>query len=87
MPSNANSSCWVAWGHSSSRATREIDWGCSDLGRIEIVGSPLPATPCLDFEWAKPIPVKFSLGRVCRSITRQIALLVRDSRTNGGSAQ
>jgi uncharacterized protein (DUF362 family) len=69
------------------RAAREIDWGCSDLGRIEIVGSPLPATPCLDFEWAKPIPVKFSLGRVCRSITRQIALLVRDSRTNGGSAQ
>ncbi len=64
------------------QAAREIDWGCSDLGRIEIVGSPLPATPCPDFEWAKQIPVKFSLGRVCRSITRQIALLASHVRTS-----
>jgi uncharacterized protein (DUF362 family) len=61
------------------QAAQKIGWGCSDLDRIEIVGSALPATPCPDFELAKQIPVKFSLGRVCRSITRQVLLLAKGS--------
>ena len=59
------------------QAARRIDFGCSDPGRIEIVGSPLPMTPCPDFELARLTPVKFTLGRVCRSLTRQILLLAR----------
>jgi uncharacterized protein (DUF362 family) len=57
------------------RTARRTGFGCPDLDQIEIVGDALPATPCPDFELARPGPVKFSLGRVCRSITRQILLL------------
>jgi uncharacterized protein (DUF362 family) len=60
------------------QAARQIGFGCSDPDRIEVVGHPLPAAPCPGFQLARPIPVKFSLGRVCRSITRQIVLLVRE---------
>jgi uncharacterized protein (DUF362 family) len=59
------------------RAATQVGFGCSDLDRIEIVGDALPATPCPDFEPAKMTPVKFSLGRVCQSITRQILLLAK----------
>lgn len=59
------------------RTARQIGFGCSDLGQIEIVGDALPLAPCPDFELAQPAPVKFSLGRVCQSITRQILLLAK----------
>jgi uncharacterized protein (DUF362 family) len=59
------------------RTARQVGFGCSDLDRIEIVGAALPATPCPDFELARMSPVKFSLGRVCHSITRQILLLAK----------
>jgi uncharacterized protein (DUF362 family) len=54
------------------QAARQIGFGCSDLEQIEIVGDALPSTPCPDFELANLMPVKFSFGRVCRSITRQL---------------
>lgn len=57
------------------RMARRTGFGCSDLGQIEIVGDALPAMPCPNFELARLTPVKFSLGRVCQSITRQILLL------------
>jgi uncharacterized protein (DUF362 family) len=59
------------------QAARQAGFGCSDLGQIEIAGSALPETPCPAFELAELMPVKFSLGRVCQSITRQILLLVQ----------
>lgn len=59
------------------RAAQRIGYGCSDPSGVEIAGDPLPATPCPDFEPAELTPVKFTLGRVCRSITRQIVLLAR----------
>ena len=62
------------------RTARRTGFGCSDLGHIEIVGDALPPAPCLDFELAETTPVKFSLGRVCHSVTRQILLLVKGSK-------
>jgi len=66
------------------QAARQAGFGCSDLGRIEIVGAALPPTPCPGFELAPPMPVKFSFGRVCRSITRQLLLLVRGAKPGTG---
>lgn len=59
------------------QAARQIGFGCSDPGRIEVVGDALPPMPCPDFELANLMPVKFSFGRVCRSITRQLLLLAQ----------
>ena len=65
---------------------KRVGYGCSDPDRIEIVGAPLPATPCPDFEPAQLILVKFTLGRVCRSIARQILLLARHLKPGQGPA-
>ncbi len=60
------------------RAARQADFGCSEWQQIEIVGDALPAVPCPDFEMAQLIPVKFSFGRVCRSMARQLLLLAQE---------
>jgi uncharacterized protein (DUF362 family) len=58
-------------------AARRMDWGCSNIERIDIRGTPLPTQPCSDFKIPDLIPIKFSLARVCRSTIRQILLIVR----------
>jgi uncharacterized protein (DUF362 family) len=63
---------------------RRIGYGCSDPGGIAIVGDPLPPTPCPGFKPAELTPVKFTLARVCHSITRQILLLARGLRPGPG---
>ncbi len=59
------------------RAARQAGFGCSALDRIEIVGTPLPVTPCANFVLPRMAPLKFSFTHVCRSITRQVLLLAR----------
>jgi uncharacterized protein (DUF362 family) len=66
---------------------KRVGYGCSDPDRIEIVGDPLPATPCPDFEPAQLILVKFTLGRVCHSVARQILLLARSVKPGKGRAE
>ena len=66
------------------QAARQIGFGCSDPGRIEVVGDALPSTSCLGFELANMTPVKFSFGRVCRSITRQLLLLAQGLKPGKG---
>lgn len=70
------------------RTAKEIGFGCSDPSGIEIVGDTPPAAPCPDFAMPYLIPVKFSLPHICRSIGRQILLLVRGTKTvqNSGTA-
>ncbi len=65
------------------QAARQIGYGCADLARIEVAGDALPP-PCPDFELASLTPVKFSFGRVCRSIARQVVLLAREFKPGKG---
>ncbi len=55
---------------------RQMGFGCPDEGQIEIAGDPLPP-PCTDFRFAQKVPIKFTFGRVCRSIGKQILFLAR----------
>jgi len=59
------------------QAARQAGFGCSALDRIEVLGTPLPATPCTDFVLPRMAPVKFSFTHVCRSLARQALLLAR----------
>ncbi len=68
------------------QAARQIGYGCLDPERIEMVGTALPSAPCPGFELARPIPVKFSFVRVCRSITRQLLLLAQDLKSGKSRA-
>jgi uncharacterized protein (DUF362 family) len=59
------------------RTARQIGFGCSDIAKIEIAGDDLPQNICTDFQLAKPIPLRFSLPHVCKSICKQIFLLAK----------
>jgi uncharacterized protein (DUF362 family) len=61
-------------------AARRMNWGCSDIETVRILGDALPDPPCRDFRMPEIIPIKFSLVRVCRSIGRQVLLSVRPNR-------
>jgi hypothetical protein len=51
--------------------------GCSDPDRIKILGDDFSKSICTDFELAEPIPIRFSLPHVCKSICKQIILLAK----------
>lgn len=56
------------------QTAKKIGFGQQDFENIKILGEPLPETVCMDFEPAQPMPIRFSLFRVCKSIVRQLIL-------------
>jgi len=61
------------------RTAKKMGFGCCELGRIKIAGDMLPEDGCRDFELPEPIPIRFSLPHVCKSICKQIVLLARSA--------
>jgi uncharacterized protein (DUF362 family) len=49
--------------------------GCANYDDITIVGDPFPQTVCTDFVLAEPIPIRFSLPHVCKSVCKQLLML------------
>ncbi|MCX5638453.1 MAG: DUF362 domain-containing protein [Planctomycetota bacterium] len=61
------------------KTSSRMGFGCWDISKIEIVGDDFPQSPCMDFELAKPVPLRFSLPHVCKSICKQILLLAKST--------
>lgn len=59
------------------KTARQMEFGCSDAAKIEIIGDAFPTNICTDFEMPKLIPIRFSLLHVCKSICKQIFLLAK----------
>jgi uncharacterized protein (DUF362 family) len=59
------------------KAARQTGFGYSDLAGIKIVGDSLTENICKDFELPRLMPVRFSLLHVCKSICKQILLLLK----------
>ena len=59
------------------KTAKQIGFGCCEPEKIQILGDDLPTEPCSDFELPQLIPIRFSLLRVCKSICKQIILLVK----------
>ncbi len=59
------------------RAAKQLRFGCANYDDIEIAGDPFPQNVCDDFVLAEPIPIRFSLLHVCKSICKQALLLAR----------
>lgn len=62
------------------RTAQQMGFGCADIDRIDVAGDILPPKPCPDFRFAQMVPIKFTLGRICRSIGKQILYLARGSK-------
>jgi uncharacterized protein (DUF362 family) len=61
------------------KTARQVGFGCSDLDKIKILGDDFSKSICTDFQLAEPIPIRFSLPHVCRSICKQIILLAKSA--------
>jgi uncharacterized protein (DUF362 family) len=59
------------------RTAKQIGFGCNNFDDIEITGDQFPENVCTDFVLAEQIPIRFSLLRVCKSISKQILMLAR----------
>jgi uncharacterized protein (DUF362 family) len=62
------------------QTARQMEFGCSDMSRIEILGDDYRDFVCADFQLAEQIPVRFSLSHVCKSAVKQLILLARSVR-------
>ena len=61
------------------KTANRMGFGCSDLKKIEISGDDFPKQVCTDFQLAKPVPIRFSLPHVCKSVCKQILLLAKSA--------
>lgn len=61
------------------KTAARMNYGCSDLNRIEIKGDDFSQNICTDFQPAEIIPIGFSFLHVCRSIAKQAVLLARSA--------
>jgi uncharacterized protein (DUF362 family) len=59
------------------RAGRIHSVGCGNFKDIEIMGEDIEDCICREFVHAIPVPLKFSLPRICRSAARQLWILSR----------
>ena len=61
------------------RQARKINFGCSDFSKIKVLGDDFSRQTCTDFVLPQLIPIRFSLPRVCKSIAKQIILLIKSA--------
>jgi len=61
------------------KTARQLGFGCSEPEEIEILGDEFPEAVCTDFELPKLIPLRFTFFHVCKSICKQILLLVKSA--------
>ena len=59
------------------RTAKEKGFGVLGLDEVNILGDDFPEKICYDFSIPKLIPIRFSFLHVCRSITKQIGLLIK----------
>jgi uncharacterized protein (DUF362 family) len=60
------------------QAAKRLNFGCTDFDKIKFLGDEFPQNVCTDFEHAVPIPIRFSLPKVCKSICKQLWLAIKD---------
>ncbi len=59
------------------KTARQMGLPCPDEDSIEILGDDYSESICKDFELSEPVPLRFSLLHVCKSIVKQIILLAK----------
>lgn len=59
------------------KTARQTGFGCSEPAEIKIIGDGFNENICTDFKLPRPVPIRFSLPHVCKSICKQILLLAK----------
>jgi uncharacterized protein (DUF362 family) len=61
------------------KTAKQMGFGCSDPAQIQIAGDNFPQSVCTDFILPELVPIRFSLLHVCKSICKQILLLLKST--------
>ena len=61
------------------KTARQMGVGCCDPEEVRVLGDNLSKNVCADFELAEPIPLRFTLPRICKSVVKQIILLAKSA--------
>jgi len=61
---------------------KQTGFGCSNPAKITIAGDDFPQNICTDFELPELIPIRFSLPHVCKSICKQILMMMKSTAKN-----
>jgi len=61
------------------KTAKQMGFGCCDPAKIQITGDDFPQSVCTDFMLPDMIPIRFSMLHVCKSICKQILLLLKSS--------
>jgi len=61
------------------QTARLMGFGCSDAEQIDVLGDNSSHDICRDFKLPQLVPLRFSLGHVCKSIGKQIILLAESA--------
>ncbi|HUS71919.1 MAG TPA: DUF362 domain-containing protein [Sedimentisphaerales bacterium] len=61
------------------KTAKQMGLPCPEEDKIEIAGDDFSDNICTDFELAEPSPLRFSLLHVCKSICKQVILLVKST--------
>ena len=62
------------------KTARQMGLNCPGPDKIKILGDDFPESVCTDFKLAEPVPLRFSLVHVCKSICKQILLLAKSTK-------
>jgi uncharacterized protein (DUF362 family) len=69
------------------RTAQRMGFGCPSAAALTLVGDDPSAGLCLDFKMAEQVPLRFSLGRVVKSIARGVVVSLRVSRSQKSGDQ
>ena len=61
------------------KTAERMNFGCCDINKIRILGDSLPTEICTDFQIPKQIPIRFTFLHVCKSISKQAWLLIKEA--------
>jgi uncharacterized protein (DUF362 family) len=59
------------------QTAKRLNFGCTDIDRIEVIGDEYADLICKDFQPAEQTPLDFSFLRIAKSLTKQIIFLTR----------
>jgi uncharacterized protein (DUF362 family) len=61
------------------KAARAMGYGCSGDEALTLVGDSYQDLICRDFQFARQTPLRFTFGRICKSIAKQAVLLSKSA--------
>jgi len=61
------------------KTAKQLGFGTADSEKIEVLGDDYKRHICTDFKAPEPVPLRFSLPHICKSVCKQIIILAKSA--------